>query len=317
MTMADPIKVDSHVHLYRSPEEGQADKDGYEIYEYGAKPHVCFSERLGTVDQVMADMDATGISKAVVVNLYIGQIARAKKRAAVPDTVTGSARDRAYDDIEAEITDELKAFNSWICGVSQSHSEIVPFIGADVTVLPGDIGGAYVRDMIANHGARGVKLHGASQKFSMSDERLWPTYAACQEAGVAVIGHSGPDKGGAGFAEPRGFGGALKAFPDLNIVLAHMGGATWDQALEIAETYPNAYFDCCEIIEWTEGTNAPTDTQLAQLIKDIGPHRVMMGSDYPWYDLDHTIERVMELPLLSDEEKQGIIGANAVNILHL
>ena len=43
----------------------------------------------------------------------------------------------------------------------------------------------------------------------------------------------------------------------------------------------------------------------------------MMGSDYPWYDLDHTVERVMELPLLSDEEKQGIIGANAVNILNL
>ena len=57
--------------------------------------------------------------------------------------------------------------------------------------------------------------------------------------------------------------------------------------------------------------------QLAQLIKDIGPHRVMMGSDYPWYDLDHTVERVMELPLLSAEEKQGIIGANAVNILNL
>ena len=56
--MADPIKVDSHVHLYRSKAEGQADKDGYEIWEYGAKPGVCFSDRLGTFDQVMADMEA-------------------------------------------------------------------------------------------------------------------------------------------------------------------------------------------------------------------------------------------------------------------
>ncbi len=316
--MADPIKVDSHVHLYRSREEGQAEKDGYEIWEYGAKPGVCFSERFGTVDEVMADMDATGISKAVVVNLYIGGLARARKRAAVPGALSGVERDRAYDAIEAEITGELKAFNSWICGVSRSHSEIIPFIAADATVLPDGIGAAYVRDMVGNHGARGVKLHGSSQGFSMSDGRLWPIYAACQELGIAVIGHSGPDKRGAGFAEPRGFGGMLKAFPDLNIVLAHMGGATWDQALEIAETHPNAYFDCCEIIEWTEGdNNAPTEAQLAQLIKDIGPHRVMMGSDYPWYDLDHTVERVMALPLLSDEEKQGIIGANAVNILNL
>ncbi|MFP6730434.1 MAG: amidohydrolase family protein [Alphaproteobacteria bacterium] len=315
--MANSIRVDSHVHLYRSSEEGQADKDGYEIWEYGSKPDVCFSERLGTVDEVMADMEATGISKAVVVNLYIGTLARDKKRATVADSVSGSERDRAYDDIEAEITGEMKAFNSWICGVSQSHSEIIPFIGADATVLPGDEGGAYVRDMVVNHGARGVKLHGASQGFSMSDERLWATYAACQDLGVSVIGHSGPDRGGAGFADPRGFGGMLKAFPELNVVLAHMGGANWGQALEIAESHPNAYFDCCEIIEWTEGTNAPSEVQLAQLIKDIGPHRVMMGSDYPWYDLDHTVERVMELPLLSAEEKQGIIGANAVTILNL
>ena len=277
--MADTIKVDSHVHMYRSPQEGQADKDGYQIWEYGKKPGVCFSERLGTVDEVLADMETTGISKAVVVNLYIGALARDRKRATVADSVSGLERDRAYDEIEAEITGEMKAFNSWLCGVSQSHSEIIPFIGTDATVLPGDDGGAYVRDMATNHGARGVKLHCATQGFSMSDERLWPTYAACQDLGIPVIGHSGPDKSGAGFADPRGFGGMLKAFPDLNVVLAHMGGASWGQALEIAESYPNAYFDCCEIIEWTEGENAPSEVQLAQLIKDLGPQRALVGSD--------------------------------------
>ena len=42
-----------------------------------------------------------------------------------------------------------------------------------------------------------------------------------------------------------------------------------------------------------------------------------MGSDFPWYDLDHTVDRVMELPLLSREEKEGIMGANAVRILDM
>ena len=41
----------------------------------------------------------------------------------------------------------------------------------------------------------------------------------------------------------------------------------------------------------------------------------MMGSDFPWYDFDHTVDRIMDLPLLSREEKEGIMGANAVNIL--
>ena len=96
-----------------------------------------------------------------------------------------------------------------------------------------------------------------------------------------------------------------------------MGGAVWQQIREIAHTYPNAYFDCCEIIQWTGGSNAATDEQLARLIKDVGPDRVMLGTDFPWYDLDHTAERVMELPILSEEEKEGILGANAVRILGL
>ena len=135
--------------------------------------------------------------------------------------------------------------------------------------------------------------------------------------GLPIICHSGPDRGGAHYAEPRAFGRMLGEFPDLKVVLAHMGGGTWHQAPEIAQTYPNAYFDCCEIIEWTGGSDAPTDQQLARLISDIGPERVMMGSDFPWYDLDHSVERVMELPILSQEEKEGILGANAVKILGL
>ena len=315
--MAEPIKIDSHVHLYRSREEGAADKSGYEIWEYGARPDVCFSDCLGTVDEALAEMESAGISKAVVVNLFIGEQARARKMAALPDSLGGSEREKALAEIEAEVVDEMKAFNRWICGVAREHPEIVPFIGADVTVLAGDAGAAYVRDMVENHGGRGVKLHGAVQGFSMADERLWPIYAACQELGVSIVGHSGPDRRDAGFAEPRAFGSMLAAFPRLNVALAHMGGATWSQALEIAETYPNAYFDCCEIIEWTEGENAPTEMQLAQLIKGIGPRRVMMGSDFPWYDLDRTVDRVMELPLLSTEEKEGILGSNAVDILRL
>ena len=53
--------------------------------------------------------------------------------------------------------------------------------------------------------------------------------------------------------------GMLAAFPDLKVIIAHMGGGTWGQARELAEAFPNAYFDCCEIIEWVGGaTNAPS-----------------------------------------------------------
>ena len=70
-------------------------------------------------------------------------------------------------------------------------------------------------------------------------------------------------------------------------------------------------------MEWTGAPNAPSDRQLAQLILDVGSDRVMMGTDFPWYDLDHSAELVMGLPLLSQEEKEAILGANAARFLDL
>ena len=315
--MAEPIKIDSHVHLYRTRSEGDAEKQGYEVWEYGQKAGVRGSTCSGTVDEVLAAMKGAGVAKAVVVNLFITREHRNAELARLPKGLTAIAAAKAAGEIDAMLVESQAIFNRWICEVARQHPEIVPFVGNDVSTLPGESGAAYVRLMVENHGARGVKLHGAAQGFDMSDERLWPLYAVCEELGVPIIGHAGPDRDGAGMAEPRAFGRMLRAFPHLKVVLAHLGGATWGQALEIAGTYRNAYFDCCEIVEWTGSTNGPSTQQLGRLIKDIGPERVMMGSDFPWYDIDHTVARIMELPVLSLEEKEGILGANALRILDL
>jgi predicted TIM-barrel fold metal-dependent hydrolase len=315
--MAEPIKIDSHVHIFPTAAEGQGSKDAYEIWEYGAQDSVHFSDLAGTVAEIEGAMAEAGISRAIAVNLFLANEERQAYRARLPEEMDEERRRAALSEFEARLGESLKAFNRWACRVAREHPSIVAYVGADVTLMPGEEGAAHLRDLVENEGARGVKLHGPAQGFFMGDERLWPIYAACRDLGAPVIAHSGPDTGGRGFAEPRAFGAVLEAFPELPIVLAHMGGATWAQAREVAATYPNAYFDCCEIIEWTHSDNGPSDQELAALIQDIGPQRVMMGSDYPWYDLDHTVERVMELPLLSQEEKEGILGANAVKILSL
>jgi predicted TIM-barrel fold metal-dependent hydrolase len=315
--MAEPIRIDSHVHLYRTADEGVAEKQGYEVWEYGQKDGVRVGACAGTVDEVLEAMKSSGVAKAVAVNLFITQDHRKAERAKLPKNLTATQAAKAFSDIDAMLVERLAKFNRWICAVARQFPEIVPFVGADVDTLPGESGAAHVRDMVENHGARGVKLHGAALGFDMSDERLWPMYATCEELGVSVIGHAGPDRDGAGMAEPRAFGRMLRAFPRLKVVLAHLGGANWGQALEIAETYSNAYFDCCEIVAWTGSTNGPSPQQLGRLIRDIGPERVMMGSDFPWYDIEHTVEQIMEMPVLSIEEKEGILGANAVRILDL
>ena len=315
--MAGPVKIDCHVHIYDTSQEGIDAKEGYHLWEYGTKSDVRYSRYPGTVSDVVEAMDSAEISKAVVVHLFSAAATRNDAIAKLPSDMEEGKRRQAIKDIEAGLGDRLREFNLWGCNIVRDHPQIIPYVAADALALPGEAGAAHLRDMVENHGARGIKMHGASQEFDMSDQRMWPIYQTCLELGLPIIAHSGPDRGGHHYAEPQAFAGMLKAFPDLKVVLAHLGGGTWQQALNIAQTYPNAYFDCCEIIEWNGGTNAPSDQQFGQLIKNIGPERVMMGSDFPWYDLDHSVERVMELPVLSGEEKEGILGANAVRILGL
>lgn len=316
--MAQPIKVDSHAHVYATSEAGIAAKEGYQIWEYGEKSGISFSRSSGTVPELAAAMETAAIDKAVVVNLFLTREIREEAIAALPPGLGKSERQKAIRGIDNELLPErLKAFNRWGSDAVRDYPQMVLFAAADAAVLSGDAGAEHVRDMVENHGARGVKLHCVAQGFNMSDERMWATYRACEELGVAIVSHSGPDHDGAGFAEPRSFAGMLAAFPRLKTVVAHMGGGTWQQCREIAQAYPNAFFDCCEIIEWTDSPKGPSERELAQLIKDIGTERVMMGSDFPWYDLDHQLERIDDLPLLSEEEKEGIIGRNAVSILGL
>ena len=316
--MATSQIIDSHMHIYRTKEEGRRQfEGGYVIWEYGEKPDVHFSQYDGDIEDALDAMEKSGVSKAVVMNLFSVTRTREHNISILPDTLTAADRTREIQRIDDSFAELLQEFNTWICDTVKPYPQLVPFISTDPTALPGEAGARHIREMVENHGARGIKLHPVLQDFNMSDQRMWPFYEVCQELGIAIVAHSGPAQGGEPHAEPRSFAGALEAFPNLKIVLAHMGGGTWDQATAIADAYPNAYFDCCEIIEWTGGTNAPTEAQFAQLIKDVGPERVLMGSDFPWYDLDHQIERIMELPLLSQEEKEGMLGANAERILGL
>jgi uncharacterized protein len=174
----------------------------------------------------------------------------------------------------------------------------------------------HLRDM-ADRGARGIKLHPVAQRFEPDDPRMHPVYDACEELGLVVLSHTGSSPGGEPFAEPAAFAPVLRTHPRLVVVLAHLGGGSWRQTVELARAFPEVGFDLCEIVEWTGAPNAPSDEDLARMIREIGPERVMLGTDFPWYDLGRTVELVMGLPLLSTGEKERILGANAVARLAL
>jgi predicted TIM-barrel fold metal-dependent hydrolase len=314
--MTDPVKVDVHMHLYETPESGEWWKAGYEIFEYGEKDGIRFSDYSGTVGDAVEAMEKAGFSHGVAVNLLSVDLFRLEAIAMLPDEVQGEDRDRAIQEIDATMSDRFRAFNRWLVEALAPVQQITPFVGVDPTALTPDENVEHLRDMV-DRGARGIKLHPVVQQVEPNDPRMRPVYEACRDLRLTVLSHTGSAKGGERYAEPSGFADVLRDFPGLTVLLAHLGGGQWRQTVELAKAFPSLVFDLCEIVEWTGAPNAPTAEQLANMIADVGPERVMLGTDFPWYDLDHTVELVMELPVLATEQKEAILGANAARILGL
>jgi hypothetical protein len=314
--MSDPVKVDVHMHLYPTAASGEWWKAGYEIWEYGDKDGVVFSRYSGTVDDALAAMQAAGFAHGIAVNLLSVDLFREEAAAMLPAGLQGEDRARAVAEIEASMAERFRDANRWLVDALAPVRQLTPYVGVDPWALSPQENLEQLREM-AERGARGIKLHPVAQRFEPDDPRMRSVFDLCEELGLVVLSHTGSAKGGEPFAEPRAFAAILERHPRLTMVLAHLGGGSWRQTLDLARAFPQVAFDLCEIIEWTGAPGAPNAEELGRLIQQVGPERVLLGTDFPWYDLERTVELVLALPVLATGDKERILGANAVDLLGL
>jgi predicted TIM-barrel fold metal-dependent hydrolase len=315
--MSDPIIIDTHLHLFYTREEGLSIQKQIEVWEFGTKTGVHSIDYGGDPKEALESIENAGVNQAIVLGLLHYPGVRDRYISGLPEDLNEEKRQDELIAIEQKLAEEVKTFNFWICETAAKYPQFVPFINTDPSLFSIEEADSHIRELVENHGARGIKLHNTMQGFYMHHESMIPVLRTCEELNLPIIAHSGCSKGDEEYAEPNAFAEILRILPGLRLVLAHLGGGAWRQLRQFAEDNPGVFFDCSEIIEWTGSEKGPTDQELARLILDVGPERVMMGSDFPWYDIAHTVERVMELPLISKEQKEAMLGANAKRILKL
>jgi predicted TIM-barrel fold metal-dependent hydrolase len=308
--MAERLIIDAHMHLYQSADQGARNKSGYSTWEYGAHQGVRFSDKTGEPTEARKAMRRAGISHALVVNLFATAVNHGELVEALPGPANGEGSGGH------SVGERLVAYNRWLVDQAQTDSAFIPFVAVDPWALSSLDTVTHLRAM-AQSGARGVKIHPVVQRFHAADKRMSSIYESCIELGLVVMAHSGPSRDAIQHAELKAYAEVLSQFPGLNLILAHLGGGSWTQAAEFAADFPNAYFDCSEILSWIGSANGPTADQLAKLILTIGPERVLFGTDYPWYDLDVYVEMLDELPLLNQDQTDAIAGANAASLIGL
>lgn len=155
-------------------------------------------------------------------------------------------------------------------------------------------------------GLKGIKLHSDFQQFNIDDEKAFPIYENAQKHGLPILFHIGDNR--YDYSSPERLLNIVKKFPNLTVIGAHFAGwSMWDKGAELFN-HSGIYTDC------SSSLYAMTPEHAADLIRKIGVHRVMWGTDYPMWSAKEELERFDHLPL-TDRERELILSENALRLL--
>ncbi|MEA4832459.1 MAG: amidohydrolase family protein [Oscillospiraceae bacterium] len=167
---------------------------------------------------------------------------------------------------------------------------------------------------IKSLGLPGVKLHPDYQGFFINEEKLYPIYEKISQLGLICIFHAGFDPVSPDLihADPRESAKVLERFPEMKVVLAHMGGMYQFELVDqyLAGKFKNLWLDTAIISGNIE------KELLMRIIKKQGAGRILFASDFPWHETANELSFIRSLPL-EDGEKELILGKNAMELLGL
>ena len=157
----------------------------------------------------------------------------------------------------------------------------------------------------------GVKLNGAQNSFYIDDPHLSiPLIETIARYGQRVAFHVGADA--FEFTHPFRVGKIAKMFPELTILMVHMGGVGFadltSAAIEIAKEHPNLILI---------GSGVRFEAVL-RAIHQLGAERVCFGSDTP-FSLMHVCVAAYQALLrdLTPFEQDLVMGGNLARVLGL
>ena len=205
----------------------------------------------------------------------------------------------------------IEGHNAYVYQAMQKYpDQILGFGWADPTV-----GVDHAKDMVKKcvyeYGMHGVKMNGAQNNYYIDDPELaLPVAAEIAKTGKLLAYHIGPDA----YERTHPFRAAkvAKMFPEMNILMVHMGMTDWamtDAVIEMAQACPNMYLV----------GSATTYRGVVKAIKALGADRVCFGTDAP-FQWQHVVLATYNAALdgeVTQDEKALVMGGNMARLFGL
>jgi len=174
-------------------------------------------------------------------------------------------------------------------------------------------------------GLRGIKLGPNYQNFDPLGEEAFRVYRRAQELGLPILFHQGTSPvrfADLDWAHPRHMDRVATAFPDLKIVMAHMGHPWQVDCIVVIRKHPNVYADVSALFyrPWSQYNALRLATEWGVM------HKLLFGSDYQVATAEETIEGLRrvndilegtKLPRVPEDEIEAIIHRDSLALLGL
>lgn len=207
---------------------------------------------------------------------------------------------------------EIAGSNAYVYEAMQQHPDRLLGFGWADPHLGVERSRDDVKRCIYDYGFYGVKLNGAQNSYYIDDPKLsLPLVEEIAKTGKLLAFHVGTDAYET--THPFRVAKVARMFPELQILMAHMGGVAHhdlsNAAIEVAQECPNLFLI----------GSAVRARAILKAIKVLGASRVCYGSDTP-FELMH-VEVAKYRALLEDEvtpeEKQQVMGGNIARLMDL
>lgn len=213
--------------------------------------------------------------------------------------------------------------NNWTCEFARRNPAALPF----ATVHPDDPGNEEMLEtLFTQRGFFGMKLQPLVTDFYPCDERMFGCYRkVCEHEGILAI-HAGTAPIANQYVGARYFEPVMEAFPEMKVVVAHMGAFEFDAFFDMARAYPNLYLDTSVnfidpglMRELVASRDFPPLHVPAEFDREVLlelSDRILFGSDYPNipYTYDDCVESILRLDL-GEEFESKVFYENARKLL--
>jgi hypothetical protein len=249
----------------------------------------------------IARMDEAGIEKAVILHLDYG-------------ILFGEA-EMTIEQQNQHVSEIVRLHPNrflWFCGVDPRRQEAV----------------SVVEKCVTKWGARGIKFY-PTTGFLPTDREAYPLYEMASAWKIPIYFHMGPENPpykNEGNAHPSVLLRVLVDFPDLKVIVAHLGFDFWRDLLALGKVRKNVMCDFCAWQRVATRSYQQFCRVLRRFLDEFGLERVLFGTDAPlledimpsreWVELVRNLPSRAPSPFkFTDEEVLALLEGNARRLL--